>query len=404
MESLRAGWVPRNWTGRLSTPSRARAGTVGRIAILIHDLRGGGAERMALNLAKGMLEAGQDVDLVLVRATGPYLDQIPPGVRLVDLDRKNVLSAVPALVRYLRQERPVAVFSNLTHINVAALLAKIFAGGESRIVVTEHSVISIKARAPKSVRTWLTHHAVPLLYGLADQVVAVSQGAADDLARFARLPRSRVKCIYNPVYNDLLMDASKARVEHPWLQPGQPPVILAAGRLHALKGFDVLMRAFEIVRRTTACKLIIIGEGEERQRLEGLANSLSISRDVSLMGFVRNPYAMMSRAAAFVVSSQWEGFSVVLLEALACGAPVVSTDCAGGPSEILEKGRYGVLVPVDDAVAMAAGIVEALQKPRGIHAERAKAFSTQAATQDYLEILKPSLKRHAGYPLKGQEI
>ena len=359
-----------------------------RIAILIHDLRGGGAERVAINLAKGMVEAGRQVDLVLISAQGVYVDQIPAGVRVVNLNKSNVFKAVPALVRYLRRERPRALLSSLTHVNIAALIAKAIAGGDTRIAVTEHNQISIKAAAPMRLRSWLVYRAVPYLYGLADDVVAVSQGAAADVARFARLGPLEVKCVYNPVYDEMLMQASCEPVDHPWLQPGRMPVLVAAGRLHRQKGFDVLLRAFATVRRTTPCKLIIMGEGEERGRLESLARELGIDQDVSLTGFVRNPYAMMSRAATFVVSSRWEGFSVVLLEALACGAPVVATDCASGPSEILDKGRYGILVPVDDVQALAEGILDTLKQQPGAGVERARGFSTEAATRAYLDILE----------------
>lgn len=358
-----------------------------RIAILIHDLRGGGAERVALNLAKGMIDAGRQVDLVLVRAQGEYMDQIPAGVRLIDLDQPNVFRAVPSLVGYLRRERPKALLSSLTHVNVVALVAKTLAGGPTRVAVTEHSQISDKAAALKRPRSRLLYGSVPFIYRLADAVIAVSQGTADDVSRFARLRRSPVRCIYNPVYSDGLATAAQAPVDHPWMQPGGIPVILGAGRLHPQKGFDLLMRAFAKVRETTPCKLIIMGEGAERPRLEALARELSITDDVSLTGFVGNPYAMMSRASVFAMSSRSEGFSLVLLEALACGVPVVATDCPSGPSEILEKGRHGLLVPIDDPETLAAGILAALSHKRGAGIERAKSFSTQVATRAYLDLL-----------------
>jgi glycosyltransferase involved in cell wall biosynthesis len=359
-----------------------------RIALLIHDLRGGGAERVVLKLAKQMVQSGRQVDLVLVRARGEYVDQIPPGVRLVDLDKSNVFKAVPALVRYLRQERPRALLSNLTHVNVAALIARQVAGVRTRVVVTEHNQISRKAAAPVGLRGRLVYRAVPWLYALADDVVAVSRGAAADIARFARLDAERVTCIYNPVYDEALIEASTRPVDHPWLRPDEPPVVLAAGRLHPQKGFDILLRAFAVVRTATPCRLIIMGEGDERTRLEDLAQALGVNDDVSLVGFVQNPYAMMSRAATFVVSSRWEGFSVVLLEALACGVPVVSTNCASGPSEILDGGRYGALVPVEDEAALADGILRALGERRPDGVDRAKAFNVETAAQAYLKLLE----------------
>ena len=264
-------------------PKRQRSD---RIALLIHDLRGGGAERVVLKLAKGMIAAGRQVDLVLVRAQGAYADQIPAGVRVIDLDKSNVFKAVPALVRYLRQEKPRALLSNLTHVNVAALIAKMIAGGQTRIAVTEHNQLSVKASTRTSWRSWAVYRLAPYLYHLADEVVGVSQGVADDVARFARLGPNRVKCIYNPVYDESLAEASHQPVEHPWLRPGQLPVVMAAGRLHRQKGFDVLLHAFATARLSTPSRLIIMGEGEERGRLEALVETLSLGQHVSLMGFV----------------------------------------------------------------------------------------------------------------------
>lgn len=359
-----------------------------RIAVLLHDLRGGGAERVTLKLVKGMLAAGREVDLVLVSAKGEYLRLIPEGARVIDLGKSNVFKAVPALARYLKTERPKALLSSLTHVNLAALMAKALAGGDTRIAVSERNQISLKAATATSARARLTYMAAPLLYRWADDILAVSHGVAADVARFTRLKPDRVKCIYNPVYDQALTLAAAAPASHPWMEPGQPKVILAAGRLHEQKGFDVLLRAFEIVRRTTPCRLIIMGEGEERAKLEALVEELGVTDHVSLPGFIENPYAMMARADVYVLSSRWEGLPGALLEAMACGAPVVATNCPSGPDEILEDGRYGALVPVDDHAALAEGIVAALKGPRDVGKARAQAFTVEASTSAYLALLE----------------
>lgn len=369
------------------TPSSSAAGS-SRLAVLLHDLRGGGAERVSLNLVRGMVEAGREVDLVLVRAQGKYLDLIPPGARVVDLDKSNVFKAIPALARYLRRERPKAVLSGLTHMNVAVLIAKLLARGRTRVAVTEHNQISLKAAKAEGLRGRLIYRLVPALYPFADDVIAVSNGVAADVETFSGLKSGTVRCVYNPVYDQSLSDAAAKPVDHPWLQPGQPPVLLAAGRLHEQKGFDVLLRALQIVLRTTSCRLIVMGEGELRPKLEALVAELGLTEHVSLIGFVENPYAMMSRAGAFVLSSRWEGLPTVLIEALACGAPVVSTDCPSGPDEILEGGRYGVLVPVENPEALAAGIVQALGAKRGEGLARAQEFSVTASSNAYLALLE----------------
>lgn len=359
-----------------------------RLAVLLHDLRGGGAERVSLNLVRGMVDAGREVDLVLVRAQGKYLDLIPAGARVVDLDKSNVFKAIPALARYLRRERPRAVLSSLTHINIAVLIAKLFAKGPTRVAVTEHNQISLKAAKAQGLRGRLIYRLVPLLYPFADDVIAVSNGVAADVETFSGLKSGQVRCVYNPVYDQSLSDAAAKPVDHPWLQPGQPPVLIAAGRLHEQKGFDVLLRALRIVVRTTPCRLIVMGEGEQRAALEALVADLDLADHVSLIGFVENPYAMMSRAGVFVLSSRWEGLPTVLIEALACGAPVVSTNCPSGPDEILEGGRYGVLVPVEDPQALADGVIQALGAKRGEGFARAKEFSVEASSAAYLALLE----------------
>lgn len=365
----------------VSTPARSR------IAVLLHDLRGGGAERVALNLVRGMVAAGSEIDLVLVKAEGKYLKDIPPGVRVINFDKSNVYKALPALVRYLRRERPKAVLAALTHINLAALIARRLSGVKTRVVVCEHNQISYKIAAEKSLRGSLIFKAVPRLYPWADAVVAVSNGVADDVAKVSRLPRERVLCIYNPIHDQSLTDAAAQPVAHPWFTDRQAPVLIAAGRLHPQKGFDVLLKAFQKVVAKTPCRLIIMGEGDERGALEALAKTLGVADQVSLIGFVENPYAMMAHADAFVLSSRWEGLPTVLVEAMATGVPVVSTDCPSGPDEILVDGEYGLLVPVEDPDALAEGILATLGAPRGRGLKRAEVFSVDASAKAYLEVL-----------------
>lgn len=369
----------------MASPDTPRAP---RIAVLLHDLRGGGAERVTLKLVKGMLAAGREVDLVLVSAKGEYLDQIPPGARLVDLGKSNVFKAVPALAAYLRRERPTALLASLTHVNVAALIAKTLAGGKTRVAVTEHNQITQKVGVAKTFRQRMIYRVTPFAYRWADDVIAVSEGVAADVERFTGLKKGAVRRIYNPVYEQSMLDAAAMPVDHPWMQPGQPPVLIAAGRLQEQKGFDVLLKAFQIVLRSKPCRLIVMGEGEDRAKLEALARELGVADQVSLAGFVQNPYAMMARAAAFVLSSRWEGLPTVLVEAMACDTAIVSTNCPSGPDEILESGRYGALVPVEDPEALAAAIVRTLDDPPPSAQGRARDFSVGEAADNYLRVLE----------------
>lgn len=317
-----------------------------KAALFFHGLLGGGVERVMVNLARGFLDRGVEVDMVLGKAEGPYLPQVPRGVRIVDLGVTRMHRALPGLVRYLRQEHPQALLSALDHSNVVALWARALARVPTRVVVSVHFntgevVARAKTLRDRTVRLWTR-----LFYPWADAVVAVSQGVAEDLITRTRLPREKVRVIYNPVVTPDLFSKAEEPLEHPWFRPGQPPVILGMGRLSQQKGFDILIRAFAQVRALRPSRLLILGEGENRSELERLVRDLKLSSDVSLPGFVPNPYAYMKRAAVFVLSSRWEGLPTVLIEALALGTTVVATDCPSGPAEILEGGHWGRLVPV----------------------------------------------------------
>ena len=327
-----------------------------RLAIFIPNMSGGGAQRVTLNLARGIAERGYFVDLVLARAEGPYLAEVPETVRVVDLKASRVLTSLPALLRYLRRERPHALLSTMNYANIAALWACRLAGVPTRLVVSEHDTLSASAHHSSSVLGRMMPHLVRLFYPWADGIVAVSEASADDLAQITGLPRERVKVIYNPVVTAELRAGAQCSMDHPWFRTGQPPVLLAVGRLSSQKDFETLLLAFAQVRKARPVRVLILGEGEERPRLEALARKLDLMQDIGLPGFVENPYMYMARASVFVLSSRWEGLPTVLIEALYCGAPLIATDCPSGPREILEDGKYGRLVPVGDVPALAQAI------------------------------------------------
>ncbi len=361
----------------------------GRLAILLPGLGSGGAERVMLNLAHGLVERGQQVDLLLVRAEGSFLPLLDRRVHLVDLNARRALSALPALVRYLRRERPGALLSNLTYLNLLAVPARRLASGRTRLVLVEHN--DLGRAAAQGVRRWerLFPLAVRLLYPHADRVVAVSQGVADGLVALAGLRRERIEVIYNPIVTPVLEQQAAAGLDHPWFAAGQPPVILAVGRLTAAKDYPTLLRAFARLRARRAARLFILGEGELRDELQSLAASLNLSAEVQWAGFDPNPYRYIKRSAVLVLSSAWEGFGNVLVEALACGTQVVATDCPGGPAEILARGAYGRLAPVGDEASLAQAMEAALDEPLSPESlrRRAQDFSVEAALARYLPLL-----------------
>jgi len=359
------------------------------IALFVPSLRGGGAERVMVNLARGFSEQGYKVDLVLQRAEGPFLSKVPDEVRIVDLRTKRMALALFPLISYLRREKPRSLLAAMTHTNIVALLARKLARVETRVVVSEHNTISIISHTSKTLRSRFLPLIAKRLYYWADAVIAVSKGVADDFAEFLKFPREKIRVIYNPVVTPEILEKAEEPLEHPWFKPGEPPVILGVGALTKQKDFPTLIHAFALVRRERPARLVILGKGEERPRLEALVRELDLEKDVALPGFVDNPYKYMKHAAVFVLSSRWEGLPTVLIEAMACGTPVVATDCPSGPREILEEGKYGALVPVGDARELAKAIMKALvdTSQREIIKAKLYEFSLESAVGKYMDVL-----------------
>lgn len=373
-----------------------------RVALFLRTLVGGGAERVMLNLAHGIADRGIEVDLVLCKAEGAYLTEISPQVRLIDLkasqyDKGRTLklptsfqstSSLPKLVRYLQKEQPTALLCATHYPNEIALIAKYLAKVPTRVVVSEHTTLSVEAKSVEQVSARLAPVSARLLYPWADAIVTVSQGVADDLAEIAGIPRERIRVIYNPAISPQLIEKAKEPLDHPWFEPGEPPVVLGIGRLVEQKDFSTLIRAFALVRQVRSARLMMLGIGRDRDRLKALVRELNIEDDVAWIGFTDNPFAYMKRSAVFVLSSAWEGFGNVLVEAMAVGTPVVSTNCPSGPAEILDNGKYGFLVPVRDSSAMADAILSVLSgNSKRVDSAWLDRFTLKTVTQQYLDIL-----------------
>ena len=362
------------------------------ISVFLPALAGGGAERAMLHLADGMARHGFKTDLVVAEGFGAYLDQVPAGVRLVDLQAKPpvVVSKTLALSRYLKTEQPTILFAALD-IFSAALWAKWLSHSPTRVVMCVQTFLSEQFRdhQPNTVGR-VRPLMVRWLYPKSDLLVAASQGTATDLAQITSLPVDRIQVIYNPVITPDVPSKSQAAIAHPWFAPDQPPVILGVGRLVSQKDFFTLIRAFVQVRQNRPARLVILGEGEQRPELEALIRDCQLEDDVALLGFVENPYAYMAKAAVFVLSSRYEGFGNVVAEALATGTSVVSTDCPSGPAEILDWGKYGKLVPIAEPTQMAIAILETLDQPidpTQLQA-RSQAFTCDRIIEQYLEVVE----------------
>ena len=360
------------------------------IAFYLRLLYGGGAERMMVNLMSEFVKRGIKVDLVMNTVAGPYLDQVDPRVRIVDLKTPRLLLGLPKLAGYLRREKPTALISGLHYTNEIALWAKQLSRVPTFLMVSERNTLSIHAQK-RSTDRWS-----PLLsrlfYPLADQIVAVSQGVADDLSQVTGIPLSRIKVIYNPTITPELLEKSRKPLTHPWFEAGEPPVILGIGRLELQKDFPTLIRAFAQVREQQSCRLVILGSGKDRQMLQNLVKELKLEKDVAFLGFVDNPYAYLKKAAVFVLSSAWEGLPNVLIEAMALGTPVVATNCPSGPKEILADGKYGKLVPVGDVEQMAEAMISILSgdSPQ-VDSNWLQQFTVETAIEKYFHALGLSI-------------
>lgn len=376
------------------TPRTRRAASARRLALFVPTLAGGGAERVMVNLANAAAARGIAVDLVMVVREGPYLSQVAPQVRVVELQPGGrVLTAIPALASYLRRERPAAMIAALNHANVGAVLARALAGRvPTRVVVTVHNQLSAAGRGAGGESGSVLRALMRRTFPWAHAVVAVSDGVGADVRRVLGLPAERVTTIYNPVVTQAMLRRAEDAPDHPWFAGDGPPVLASVGRLTEQKDFATLLRAFARLRERRACRLLVLGEGSQRAELEGLATDLGLvlgpDGDVDLPGFVENPYAYLGRAAAFVSSSRWEGLPTVHIEALALGTPVVSTDCESGPREILEDGRYGLLVPVGDPAALAAAMAAALEgrTPAFDPVRARRRFTPEASLERYLDV------------------
>jgi glycosyltransferase involved in cell wall biosynthesis len=388
-----------------------------RIAIFIYCLRGGGAQRRTITLANGFVERGHAVDLVVVSADESRGVPLHPGVRVVPLDRgwRHTLEwlngpinvrglftagATPVLARYLKREHPDVLLSGASHVNLVAAFARRLSGTNVPLVLRASNYPSgnlhWRPLRQQGIRR-LLRRTLGIVYPWADHIVAVSKGVAQDIQSLTGLPDDRVTTIYSPVVGPYIASRAAEPVDHPWANDRRVPLILAAGRLTVQKDYPTLLRAFVRVRAEREAHLVILGDGRQRDRLEALVGELGIGANVAMPGRVDNPFAWMSKAAVFVLSSAWEGLPGVLIEAIACGCPVVSTDCPSGPREILEDGALGPLVPVRDEKALAAAILSVLASPtpREKLLHRAESFRIDAGVDAYLRVLMAQVATRA---------
>lgn len=356
------------------------------ISIFLPSVHGGGAEKAMLVFAAELIKRGFRVDLVVAKFQGPHVSSIPQGVRVVDLQSSRMLKAIPRLVQYFTETRPQAVFSTITHANIATVWAARRAGVTAPIVVRQSN--APRAETKSSMGRYIASRIIPFAYPHASGIIAVSEGVRSELLELNRCLDPLTKVVPTPVLTEEVRRLGDEEPQHPWLQSLEVPVLLSAGRLEHHKGMLDLIRAFRRVRDARPARLVILGEGSERGRLESEVARLRLSQDVSLPGFFSNPFSFMNRASAFVLASHYEGLPNVLIQAMAFGTPVVATDCRSGPAEILDGGRLGRLVRVGDIGELAVAMEQSLDLPRQKLGQEVvwQRYGAERATTQYLEL------------------
>lgn len=362
-----------------------------KVALFLPSLNGGGAERVFINLARHFHTAGLEPQLVVGINEGAYKGMVP-SVDVVDLGSAKMSRAILPLTAYLKRARPDILLSAMPHANLVALVAAKLAGGHTKVIVTSHEDVlqrwrtgNWKDRAVLALTKWA--------YRWAEALVAVSHGALRSEAVFLG---SGLPCLSRAIFNPILDDEDDVHpLRRPQVNKDEPYVIVAAGRLEFEKDFATLLKAVSLLQSKRLCHLFLFGEGSQRHKLEESCRSLGIHECVSMPGFTHELKTKLLNADVLVMSSLWEGFGNVLVEALACGCPVVSTDCPGGPREILGQGRYGLLAPVGDPQALADQI-ESVLSGNGAQFDNALAVAPYRASRivsQYQDIINECLMR-----------
>ena len=360
-----------------------------KLAVFISFSGEGGVERMVSTLIQAFTERQYEVDLLLIKARGGHLQALPEAVNKIKLGSDHSWLTLWPLIKYLRKEKPTALLAVKHRAIMVALIARRLAGVETRIVGRLGTNVSTALKGKGRFRTWLWHRSMQSVYPMADLLIPVSNGVADDIEAISRIDRGKLRVIRNPVVTPQTHQLAEAPLTHPWFEGGQPPVILGAGRFTRQKDFPTLIRAFALLRRKQVCRLVILGKGGDQASCRELAQALGVADDVDFPGFDANPFRYMRRASLFVLSSAWEGSPNVLAEALAVGTPVVATHCPSGPFEILQNGKFGPLVPVGDEQAMAAAMGETLANPLPADTLRQAVaeYSAERSAKRYLQAL-----------------
>lgn len=359
-----------------------------KILFYMSSLKGGGAERTIVNIINNINKSKFDVTLVLIsNRKHDYIDLVSKDVNIRFLDCSKLRYCLSKLRRIILEEKPDLLFSTIVDNNFTLIISKLLSFKKVPVIVREASNRTQSGNVSR-LNKILTY----ILYNLfTKKVIALSEGVKDDLVKNFYIKRQKVHVIYNPIEIKKIERLSLEQI-YDFKKVDGYKYIISVGRLVKQKDFVTLIKAIKLVLNNENVKLIILGKGPEQEALVELSKDLRIEDKVIFLGFKKNPYKYMKLADLFVLSSKWEGFGHVIVEAMAVGTPVISTDCKSGPSEILKDNKYGMLVPVNDHKILAKKIVELLNNKRmrqnyiTTGCKRAKDFEAKKIVKEYEEL------------------
>jgi glycosyltransferase involved in cell wall biosynthesis len=364
-----------------------------RVTFFYGSFRPGGVERIRALLISEFANNGFIVDVVVVNGTGEFRPADSEKVKIFDLQSRSASQCFPKYLQYLRIHRPDVIISSQTHHNLIAIIGKIITGFPKRLYITEHIHLSASSMNQANWKQKMRPFIAKVFYHFATGVIAVSQQIKDDLVSVG-VPSQMITVLNNPIDLEAVRNSAIEPVITPFPDQAMYPTIISVGRLVKQKNFSDLILCVAKVKTQIAIRAIIIGDGPEKQSLQNLIDTLGLSDEVKLVGYLKNPFPYISNSQLFVLSSKWEGFPNVLVESLACGCPIVSTDCMSGPAEILADGKFGRLVPVGDIDSMSSTIIAELENPhpRQLLLERAQEYSVNKIYPQYLDLIYTNLR------------
>lgn len=360
------------------------------LIILTANSLNGGIGRNLVNLSNSFLKFGCQVELLTETRSNRHEKMIRDSVHINTLKTTHAILGVPQFAKYLVTRKPAVILTPILRHTILAIKARRITGVPSKIFTNIHNTYSMAYAGLSEKKFSSRIRKFQKYYPQCDGRIAVSRGVAEDFSNLTSIPISSIITIYNPIVTEDLLQQAAKPLNHPWFRKGQPPVILSVGRLEKQKNFPLLIEAFDMLRREKGinCRLMIVGEGSQKNILVERVWRSPFKEDICLHGYSDNPFSLMRGSSIMVLSSSWEGFGNVLVEAMAVGTPVLSTDCPHGPMEILEDGKFGTLVPPGDPAALAMAILNDLRNPRLPEMLKVAAAKFEAGTiaRSYLKI------------------